>query len=739
MNSSSNNIHLFSYRYIRALRTSDSRTDFPNQMDNLKKTIEYFDLSLTGSKGFYNLIYGALILKDSKSYCAFTKLPQKIELKMIYENFYSPLIITLITIFITINILLRILIFCLQPIFVDEKFKKSPAKFKDQNNLKDFFYAFFKMSDREAIPFIGTEAYYFLQFSKVVILCMFLFSIVGLGLMFLDIFSPGNALHTQDITRTSIAALNPGGWNLQSLPIIGHFFGIIFYLMIAFGCNILLYYISKSIIKKEDIIPKQTITFYNVPKDIIDKEIFMKYFSEQSEDVLAVNIAWEVRSISKEYAKLKKLQDILEIRDFKSNRFEFWKWEEQALLDKIFELEDMLSNHEKKGSGFIFVTFATVESTNTFKEKFLSSNFKGHSDDLKTKEWKIKKSPKSPNIIWENLSYGTWAQVIRRVIGYFFLMIGYFLASLFLLFLFASSLLRDYTKRSFVANFNLLSTNFQSFLVGFNIFLDLTPLWILLMIFIIVPTTFIFVSVSKYHTKTEEKRAIAVLFLMFIFINTTILPRLMNTIVGLSVAFRAKPPFNTYDYFFISLIPDLIGTVTLIPLLFKTIESIFIFIFILFSLCKCRIVRPKYTPSFNYSNSIAIFLSILYFGTMIPILPWFGFLFFIYNYFNDRYMILYYYQKSEEIDESFFKNLIRSFLFYILISPFFVMIILSRFQGVSFVIFLILFFVVNPILWAVFLFITRKKQKIHQVFIMNEEKMKIYYQSPYEEYFEKIN
>lgn len=736
-NTSSDNTYVFSFRFHRALRTSNAETDFPYQIENDPKTLEFFDLMITGNRGTHLLNYGVLIVKDSKFHCSFVPLPQQINLKMVYENFYSSAFIVLISLFVLFGLALRVCIFCCQSRMVNEKLEPLSAKFKYDNPLLDFLYSFYAMPDKDAIQFIGSEAYYFMRFTRTLIVCMFGFSIVGIGLIFLDAFSPPNSLNSQDITKISIAVLNPGGWGLQTLSIIGHFFALIFYLVIAFGCNIFLFYISKSVIKKEDIIPKQTLTFSNVPRDIVDKEIFLKFFTDQSEDVVSLHLAYDVSGVSKEYEELNRLKQIEEINDLKTKKYQFWKWTKEELDEKISQLKEKIGNHPKIGSGFIFVSFTTVEMARSFIERFKSKTYKGHSEELKTKEWRVKKSPKSANIIWENLSYGMLSQIIRRVIGNIILMTGYILAALFLLFLFGTTTLRDYTKNIFIKNFHLLSSSFQQFLTGLNAFLDLTPLWIILMVLVIVPTLLIIVSISKYHTKTEEKRAQAILLLIFLFVCTLILPRFIKTIVGLSVAFQAKAPFNTYDYLFIDLIPELLLTVTLIPLLFKTIESFFTFLFILFSLCKCRIIKPKFNSAFNYANNICVFLSILYYGTMIPILPVFGFIFFIYNYTNDKFMILYFYQKSDELDGSFFKNLIRSFIFYILIAPFFVMTLLSRFQGVSFVLFLILFFVVNPILYIGFMIITRKKPKNSENFIMNEEKIKTYYESPYDIYLFK--
>jgi hypothetical protein len=453
----------------------------PYYIDSSKKSIQFVDFSLTGARGNHKIGY-VVALKysnSSKPQCAFLQESNEIFLSMVYESFISSIHVIGMLLYIGTTLFTLILVvFCngnyidkrstkenLNDDFIEEEdeegmyllrktsehvyydaYQDEFRKFRSggKNGCHDFLLTICRISDTRDSRTIGTEAYFYLRFNRIMIMVMLAFFIVTIPLFFIDWLYPVDLIGGHDISNLGISAFTPDKdrnfWYSFNTPFIAfHFIAAYLFLIITMTMNFFLLRLTKIYLpKKEEISQQQTIEISNVQVNLKEEKKIKSVFTETvgEENILSVHIAWELSELSKIIQKIDNLKseisELKEIKRFRYYWFQRWLYLHVDWLNKIEMLEQSKDEWIEKtkpfknninifGTGYAFISFINKEimeetlrnfQSKTWKSENLSSN-----SQILTMRWKMKKAHKSSNIKWENLHYSILNQNLRKIFG----------------------------------------------------------------------------------------------------------------------------------------------------------------------------------------------------------------------------------------------------------------------------------------------------------------------------------
>lgn len=565
------------YHFIQRFWSGPFRS--PYFFFNTEKKIEFLDFALAGARGDYQLGYSLIIQKNQKFECAYAVDQYKVKLTMVYESFYGPLIIASF-----IACILLYVIFCLIVFFC--KFKDetnnvdlnnnyyvdntSHRSFGKGNRFFDLLYSMFIMSDTEACEHIGKEAIYYLRFYRLFILFLSSCSVLNFILIFIDYYAEPNIVNSQDVSKISIAVINPGeyanGFRYQSMVIIAHLVAAIFYIVIAFVFNIFVLRLARTLFgrkKDEENITRQTVMIRNLPYYVVDEKEFLEHFHQQypKDDILKVSIAYDLSETSLEFQKIDALKEkIAEYKNKRSRRkpYQIWWYTREQLDQHIEEFEKQIKeieekikqgNKEPKGSGYAFVIFSSEEKAQKCVKDYSNSNWKMSHQTMHSKiyqmiNWEVTDAPQSKSIYWDNLQYSRTQRVSRIIFGNGILVLGFFLAGLFGFLLSSSTLLRSSFTKALGWLVDQTNVFLKYLFSGYGVFLDLSPVWTLAILFATVPIIIINVKWQKHTSSVRERRYLTQSFLFYLFLNSVLMPRIFLFLLGIAISFVSVDPYG---------------------------------------------------------------------------------------------------------------------------------------------------------------------------------------------------
>jgi hypothetical protein len=97
-------------------------------------------------------------------------------------------------------------------------------------------------------------------------------------------------------------------------------------------------------------------------------------------------------------------------------------------------------------------------------------------------------------------------------------------------------------------------------------------------------------------------------------------------------------------------------------------------------------IQPTAMTIYNY-------IHILFFSTLMPIVAIIGFFFFLFDYLITKASIYYFFKKSNDHGSAFLRESVRNLVFFLLIYPFFITLLLIRFRIYYFIPFFVVCFV----------------------------------------------
>lgn len=547
---------------------------------NTEKKIEFLDVALVGARGTYQLGYSLIIQKNQTFECAYTVDPYTVNLTMVYESFYGPLTIAAFVACIILYLIFALIVFFCKYKNTDTindnnyyiKKDVSYRIFEKQNRFFDILYSMFIMSDEQACEHIGKEAIYYLRFYRLFILFLTLCSGVSVCLIFIDAFATPNLINSQDVSKLSIAVINPGdyknGFRYQSYVIIAHLTAAILYIIIGFIFNIFVLRLSRTIFdqkKDDEAISRQTVMIRNLPTYIIDEKELLEHFISQfpKDDILKVTIAYDLSQLSLEFQKIEMLKKkILEFQNkrIRKQPYQRWWYTKEQIDEKIngfeteireIETKIQQSNKEPKGSGYAFIIFSSEEKAKKCIENYSNPYWRTshqsiHSKIYQMNKWEVTEAPKTSTIYWDNLPFTRIARVSRIIFGNAILVLAFFLAGLFGFLLSSSTILRSSFTKALGWLIDQTNVSIKYFFSGYGVFLDLSPVWTLVILFATVPMIIINTKWQKHTTSIRERRYLTHSFLFYLFLNSVLMPRIFLFLLGLLISFIALQPFSNF-------------------------------------------------------------------------------------------------------------------------------------------------------------------------------------------------
>eukprot|EP01080_Neovahlkampfia_damariscottae_P010223 gene10223-2643_t len=716
------------------------------------KSIHFVDFTITGRPGTYKLGYAVILQKEGKFQCAFAPQENLIQLSMVYEKFFSPLYLALMTIFLMTYFLSIALVVCCNGNYVQEKYPQmehseilkprtsialtdsSLRIYRDyeSNMCSDFCCTLLqKVRPRDQLN-IGTEYYFHIRFTSYILRSLFVITLLSIGMILMDIFVVDGTytkLGIHDLSRIGISSYgiihNPFSDN-GILLIVRFFIAFLTIIVTVIMISFMMRLTRIVLPKKEELSSERTIEIRNVQKSIREEstiqEVFLEHYDE--DNVLAAHIAYDLSELKSLLDKIEekksKIQYLKKITNFRTRWYQFWKHKKETVKLEIKIREDKLhklyletlkfrDSQTIMGTGFAYVTFRSKKLAQDALLKYNSKSWKSSnlSNEKNTisRKWIFKKSSKATDIKMENLKYSACNRWSRFIFGFIVLFVIFLMLGSIGIIFGLHSIERSIFNERFLEQFE----NFKEILDGINFFFDLQPVWILFVTIISFPLLKKFIDFSKYQTVTEETKMSIFLFLFYLFINTLLIPRFTIVLYGLSIVWFSREPFNTYDYLILQLTPDVLNVVTLIPAVINT----FAHLSIIYRISKQyyqtgKIARPNISLVPSKTTSMLIYLYVFIFGNIIPVLVPIGFIYYFLKYFHDGIMIYYYYDKSQDMDGFVLRQNVRSLLFYFGIYPFIYLIIMSKFYGIPYFVFGALILVIVFFFIVLFIYLHRK-------------------------------
>ena len=243
----------FSYLFdvVYGVKFSES----PYLVNDNTKTVSIGDLSLTGPPSKVQIGYAAVLQRDGKFQCSFAPQIHHLEIESMFQSFFGIVLIVLFAVF----VIFSVIFFCLTLIcngnYEEPKNKTGTAKryfTTDKSIFLDFFLTMIKPLNEDHVKIIGTQAYFFLRYYRIMVIVSLLFSVTSIPLIILDtIVGVFDKFTTFDFSMFSIASisLDDPFFSLFSLLHIGVSLS---HILITIGFISLVLYISRVSLPSED-------------------------------------------------------------------------------------------------------------------------------------------------------------------------------------------------------------------------------------------------------------------------------------------------------------------------------------------------------------------------------------------------------------------------------------------------------------------------------------------------------
>ena len=508
-------------------------------VDDDEKNVELSDLSFTCPSGFYQAGYVIILQKNGKFICSFIKEKHDIKIVGTYLSFFGGLMLGLGTVFFVLYFTLIFLVLICNGNYEEDKPKNAMYSsntdldsnsrrfyYTEKNTFLDAFLTLIRGVDLDSLKQIGTQAYFFIKYYRILMVIVILFFFSSLPLMILDFAISGDRRFSAfDLSTISMSSVDYHD-NWHSLYAIFHYISSFFNMMLVISFIAAIFELSKRILPQETYIEK-TVWVSNLPQDLMDENLILEklklFFPEE---ILSFHFAYDfeiLQILLKEKDELEEnlnfYEKVKEKNVFREKWYQIWRYKTvdekiENLNEKLRILEERIQiekSKELKGTGNAFVTFISKPFAQKCVE--LSLNKWNTNSDIKQDEnflleqFTFEPAPKPTTINWQNLTIDNKKRKIRKLIAYFILVLT-FCIFLFLNFSFVT--LSTYRSiftlplSRFYQNSNRIIQNLlyaASFIINISSFLNL--------MFIILTFTVVSFAVSfiKYPTTTYELKS----------------------------------------------------------------------------------------------------------------------------------------------------------------------------------------------------------------------------------------
>jgi hypothetical protein len=683
----------------------------PVIFDMVNGEIIYTDLSVASEpREYYQIGYGLILPrnKSSSTYqCVFLnegskRIWQKADYQWIYEGPHLyvgfPLII-LALILVSITFLCCVDKFNVKKHYHDgEELHETLSKrvfissyaATGKYSLKEILHSLLFAIDSQIIEQCGTDAYYYLWFQKYMIIYVIACMCVSMPILLpLYYYNNSHAISFSDFAGLTIASLDIRHNNkLLITYLVIMIFGL-------FGC-VYLYFLrrlARTLIKpNKNFSSLFTVMVSNLSPKLIKPSDLIAQFRERYGDcIVDAQICYDLRKLTELDNKRDKLTRLLdryqEIADTTgkspSVRVGFlWLKKIDALnhfnteLQKVQEKINQISKKSLSGTGYGFVTFSSIKMA----QKCLTDHsikFCGISIPLwlldNRWDYSVEPAPEADDINYANLSFSSFGIWIRSILTNSIMTV--ILLTVYAI-VYIASLLNWYRDTHQSVIFDFLS----KFTIGILLqaFVELIPEIISAITETVKPVLEVLTEFEKHHTRFEYRKSVVRKTGFFMCLTIVILPYVYTYVNGVwRVCFRAKPPFNNYIYYFNYMGIEVITICIVLSTIAKSIELYFVFLKMMFQLWReKKMDRIEYDYDGNYGFKISFMLFMLVFGAITPTMLPFVLFFFVFTYWIDKYLIMFFYERGHESDGRVVNTVADVSSYYISVFPIYILIML---------------------------------------------------------------
>ena len=572
----------------------------------------------------------------------------------------------------------------------------------------------FSTSDSEIVRKCGTDVYYFLWFQKYLILFVTVCGAISMIILLpIYILSKQYDYSFRDFSMTTIASINVKTSILTILFFIMN--GVI--PVIGFGLLWKIRRLARHMIKANNNFGSlYTVMISNVDKTLKDKDILLRELRAMFGDnsIVDCHICFDyskINALEKDIEILKTKLSLLDenrngtinyIKSLHSKLVrnmslqEYYTSEIEKSETKLSELK---KENEICGTGFAFATFSSLKMAQQVCDEYVT-DFMGFMVSKKyilnkfariksyltnspsavpsiRNSYNFKPACEAVDVMYDNLQCTTSERTLTNIVSN--ALLTFILIIAYAILIFNSSIPWYFNQnKSEVYDFadgSKYSTNtiFNSLLV----FFELTPEIISLINESIKPIVEKLVAWEKPKTRMHERKSILRRTTYFFIMSTIIFPYAWTYYKSVWRIFKSLPPFNNEIYFFNFIGIELIITTLVLACTSKGLDMIFTSISMLYDYWRTgELHRPKFDYEAEYSIKITLLIMCLFYGTCMPLVYIAVVLYFIFTYIVEKYLIMYWYERSIESDGKILNTVAENIGFCFILSPFYIIVLM---------------------------------------------------------------
>ncbi|KAF0980037.1 hypothetical protein FDP41_001190 [Naegleria fowleri] len=569
--------------------------------------------------------------------------------------------------------------------------------------LKSIFFA----SDTQLVQQCGTDVYYYLWFSKYLIIYLFVCGVIACGFLLPTYLSTtDNNVSFGDFSSTTIAQMNIKQNDkiyvfflvTISFPIIG--------LVFIYG----LHRLSRQLIKSRNNIGSlYTVMVNGVSKNIRDRKRILEDFKRRygENNVVDAHVALDLNELSeldekkeeieillrgaeKQYEKTSrrptiKIRGFLGILGSKVDAIDHYS---KALDEINKKIHDLRTNPSRTlhGTGYAFVTFSSMEAAkkclNEHRDIPCCCGFSIPWWCCIPAGWPyggIERAPEADDILFENLNVSSTNRWFRSVTSSFIitvvLLVIYSLMTTVSWYYWYKgqniSQIKDYA----VPSDSIIGADTAALIL--MALADLLPEVISLANEIVKPIIEVLTDFERHPSRTSRRKTVLRKSMFFICLSIAAFPFFVRWVKAVwGVAMNAYFPFNNYAYFFNYIGTEVATLIMALCSIAKTLEYSFIFIVMMIKYRfsdngngRKELERLPFDYDANIGVKTAIMMLTLIYGSAVPLMFLFGLFYLIVTYFMDKYLIMYFYEKAPDSDGTIMRITADQLVYYLSVYP----------------------------------------------------------------------
>ncbi len=676
-----------------------------------KRQIMYKDLSIASeSREYFRMGYGLLLplnVTEQTYQCAFVpdenKIWQKADYQWIYQgpHLYAGFpLITLALVLVSSTFLCCVGRFQVKKHYHgdDTHHTELPKRVflpgyatNGRYSVLEILHSLISATDSQIIEQCGTDAYYYLWFQKYMMLFVLACACISMPILLpLYYFSNDHEISFKDFAGVTIAAIDFK--NNSKIVLV---FAVIMTFAVI-GCVYLRYLrkLARTVVKSN----KNYSSLFTVmvsglsPKLRNNKQFLAQFRDRYGDAVVDAHICYDLRKLSKLDEEKDRLTSLLEYYQDQLDRTGKRPTVRTGLLklthtdalshyyEQLQKVQTEIDNKENKksvkGTGYGFVTFSNIAMAQQCVSEH-SLSFCGCVIPLwcfdSRWDYNVTPAPESDDVNYNNLTFSglnIWLRsIVTNSIMTVILLIVYSIV-------FIASLLH-WWKANHQSNIWDLISRYAIAIVLQGV-VEMIPELISAVTELVKPLLEILTDYERHHTRHDFRQSVVRKTSFFMTLSIVVLPYFYMYFNGVwKVCFGAKAPFNNYIYYFNHIGIEMITICVVLSTIAKSIELTIAFLRMMFQLyMNKKMQRIEFDYDGAYGFKISFMVLMLVFGALTPLTLIFVLFFYVFTYWVDKYLIMFFYERSHESDGRVVNTVADVSSYYISVFPIYILAIL---------------------------------------------------------------